>query len=403
MALAEALAAWTQHGRGEPLVRLLDRSLDGDGVPRAWPLGTWWPVLDLLAAARRARSDGWPETLDARAEGLFRAALRFSRPDGRALWGDAGDESSRGRLLRDWAEWVADPTLGAVVARWYPGRGSRSKPPGVPPLPAFACADRALAILRPDWSPHGNLIAVDQRLAAGPCQIALVGGGQEWFRDVWKGAEATGKARVTAWRTGAFADFLEWTFPTALGRVTRTALLLRGRDLAFLGEQVNQRGEAGLRISLGVGVRTRSIEGSRALQLVPGKGPLARVVPLALGMAPGLGASGVFQESNGVMSYRMAVAGRRAWLPLLVSWGVERARKPLRWQALTVTEKSQICPPDRAVAWRVWWSQTDCLVVYRSLGQPAARAFLGHQTKPSTRFLVAEFDEDGDFRPLLTV
>jgi hypothetical protein len=40
-------------------------------------------------------------------------------------------------------------------------------------------------------------------------------------------------------------------------------------------------------------------------------------------------------------------------------------------------------------------------VIYRSLGPHARRAFLGHQT--AAQFLIADFDEDGNLKPILTV
>jgi hypothetical protein len=244
---------------------------------------------------------------------------------------------------------------------------------------------------------------VDQRPAEDRCRLSLVGGGHEWFGPNWDGAEITGRARVTVWHTGAYADFLEWTFPTARGRMTRTALLLRGRDLALLAEQVEGPGEAAFSLALGRGVRTKEVEGSRAIQLQPTKGPAARVVPLGLTMTRGATGRGSCEVVAEDLRLQSVVEGRRAWLPLLVSWGVERHRKPVHWRPLTVTEKSKVCRDDVAVAWRVWWSQADSLVVYRSLSRHASRCFLGHQTKNGTRFFVAEFDSDGDMRPLLTV
>ena len=47
------------------------------------------------------------------------------------------------------------------------------------------------------------------------------------------------------------------------------------------------------------------------------------------------------------------------------------------------------------------WGRDETYVVYRSLGPPARRAFLGHQT--AARFLIGEFDTDGDLKPILTV
>ena len=57
-------------------------------------------------------------------------------------------------------------------------------------------------------------------------------------------------------------------------------------------------------------------------------------------------------------------------------------------------------PPDTAFAARVTWGRDETLVVYRSLGRPALRAFLGHQT--TARFLVGLLHRPkGTVEPLL--
>ena len=93
--------------------------------------------------------------------------------------------------------------------------------------------------------------------------------------------------------------------------------------------------------------------------------------------------------------------GRRAWLPLLVSWDSLRNRKDVHWRVLTVSERSRIVGPDRAFAARVSWGRHETYVIYRSLGPPATRAFLGHQTR--ARFLVGLFTPDGTVEPILEV
>ncbi len=389
------------QGLGSRLARLLHRALDEEGVPRTWPVETWWPILNALAMARQRHEVVWPERLDRRLEGFVRAALRFTRPDGRAIGEGEADSAGRIKLMRTWADWLPDPAIASVVARWFPTRSRKAQAANAPPLPAFACSDRPLAILRPDWSPQGDLIAVDHRATDLPCGLTLVGGGRAWMGPHWLGADTTARPRLTAWKTGPYADFLEWTYPSERGRTTRTALLLRGRDLALIGELVEGPGESVQAFGLGPGVVTKALEGSTVVLLKAAKSGTARVVPLALPMTPS--ASGSCEVVNGRLTIRFLHSGKRGWSPLLVSWGTERARKPVRWRALTVTRKSKVCPADVAVAWRVWWSQDDSIVIYRSLAKHESSVFLGHQTKVGTRFFVAEFDEDGDMRPLLTV
>ena len=88
-------------------------------------------------------------------------------------------------------------------------------------------------------------------------------------------------------------------------------------------------------------------------------------------------------------------------MPLLVSWDGLRHRKRLSWRVLTVSEDAKICPPDLAFAVRVSWGRDETYVIYRSLGPPALRAFLGHQTR--ARFLIGQFTDEGTVEPLVSV
>ncbi len=92
---------------------------------------------------------------------------------------------------------------------------------------------------------------------------------------------------------------------------------------------------------------------------------------------------------------------RRAWVPLLFCWDRDRNRRGAFWRTLTVTERSRICGPEVAVAFRVGWGLSDSLVLYRSLARPATRAFLGCQT--SARFLIGLFSRAGKLTPLVSI
>ena len=96
-----------------------------------------------------------------------------------------------------------------------------------------------------------------------------------------------------------------------------------------------------------------------------------------------------------------AAAGRRCWLPLLVSWDSVRNRKNTAWRVLTVTERSKAVPPARAFAARVSWGRHESYVIYRSLGPPASRAFLGYRTH--ARFLIGLFTPDGNVTPIVKI
>jgi hypothetical protein len=86
---------------------------------------------------------------------------------------------------------------------------------------------------------------------------------------------------------------------------------------------------------------------------------------------------------------------------LLVSWDPLRNRQAIHWRVLTVSEESQVCPPDRAFAVRVTWGRRETLLIYRSLAPPALRSVLGHQTR--ARMLVALFDREGTVTPIVSL
>ena len=126
-----------------------------------------------------------------------------------------------------------------------------------------------------------------------------------------------------------------------------------------------------------------------------------RVLPVGLPRLPYETERGSFTEEGREIVLRQRQEGRRCWLPLLASWDPVRNRKGVQWRVLTVSEKSKPCAPETAFAVRVSWGRDDTLVIYRSLGRPAIRSFLGHQT--SARFLVGLFDKAGDVKPILKV
>jgi hypothetical protein len=86
---------------------------------------------------------------------------------------------------------------------------------------------------------------------------------------------------------------------------------------------------------------------------------------------------------------------------VLASWDPLRNRQAIHWRILTVGERSQVCPPDRAFAARVSWGRGESLLIYRSLAAPTLRSVLGHQTR--ARLLVALFNRDGTVTPIVTL
>ncbi len=410
--LSVAIGRWVEGGKAGLLGRWLARELDSDGVPRRLPIRDWPRCLEILAGARRQME--WPPGCEASIAGFVLASLRFTRPDGSLSCFDRGVRGRcRDLAARDWAEWYRGTGIARVVRWWFDSRGrSRSKETAPPPLPAWSASDRVLAILRPDWLADGDFLAVDHRDPRSPCRFELRGAGRTWLGPEW-GVGTIGpdgsasRSRPVRWLTGSMADLIEWTDRRDGARTTRSALLLRGRRLALISTLAERRGatwdaDPMLRLMTPPAVAAGPIKESRGLALAePGRRGAAHVLPIALPCLPYPIDRGSFRAVEHELILRQSPAGRRCWLPLLVSWDPERHRKPLNWRVLTVSERSRAVGPDRAFAARVSWGRDETYVIYRSLGPPAPRAFLGHQT--AARFLIAEFDTDGDFKPIFTV
>jgi len=406
-ALDEAASAWVGSGRGGPVARWLSRELDPDGVPRRLPVSEWAEGLRLLAGAVAARPAGWPDRFDAAAEGWFRALLRFSRPDGSAVFGPREPPAGCRALYRAWADRLSDPGLNTVLDWWFPRPTLDRHAP--PPLPADARPDRALAVLRANWVRDGDFLAVDHRAGGAATLFELTGSGRTWLGPSWDSAGpavAATRARPTLWVSHSSADVVEWSFRVGPARVVRTAILLRGRRVALLGEQWDGPGDPGaIRLALPDGVEPVPIPGSRGLILAAARGRAAsaRVFPVGLPRLDYPTDRGRFGVEAGALVLRQAApaGARRVWRPLLVSWDARRNRQAAHWRTLTVSEDGRECAPGVAFAARVTWGRDETLVIYRGLAGPGHRAFLGHQTR--ARLLVGLFTAEGEVEPLVKV
>lgn len=388
-------------------MRWLDRELDPDGVPHRLAVGAWLEALARLAEAGEARPSSSFEEIEARVDGWFRAALRFTRPGGVPVFCDGGTNQVGPEVFRSWAKRLEDPGLSTVLDWWFPSSAHRRHAP--PPMPSDARPDRPLAVLRPNWLADGDLIALDHRVPGPTTRFELFGKGRAWLGNAWTSPTVEGarvsKARPVRWTSGGSADHCEWSFRVGTARVVRSVVLLRGRRLAILGEQWEGPGDPGeFRMGLAESVQAEAMPESRALRLVPERArQRAQVFPIGLPRLPYETERGSLRQVGRELVLRqpMAAGQKRTWRPLVVSWDPDRNRRPAHWRTLTVTERSRECPPGTAFAARISWGRDDTLLIYRGLARPGLRAFLGHHTKAT--FLVALFDREGEVSPLVKV
>jgi hypothetical protein len=225
----------------------------------------------------------------------------------------------------------------------------------------------------------------------------MIAGGHDLLGPCWGGR--TGPARALTWTTGPYADLFEWSFRRGEARVIRSALLLRGRRMALLAEDISgPDATTSLALDIEPGVQAADRPGSPVVRLKAGRTLRAEVVPLGL---PATGGAGRLQVESGRLILAQDTPARRAWVPLLVCWDGERNRRGVSWRPLTITERSRVCGADVARAFRVAWGRGESLVIYRSLARPGLRALLGFQT--SARFLVGLFSTAGQLTPLVTI
>ena len=404
--LSRAVGSWVRAGDARSLTRWLDRELDSEGVPIRLAIPAWQECLAILAEAKR-RGHDWPEGWESRLGRLLLTSLRFARPDGSpAANRDEPDRGSRAtRIWRQWADWYPGTGVARVLRGWIaPGKTERA----APPLPAWSSSERVLSILRPDWRPDGDFLAVDHRDGRSCCRFELFGGGRPWLGPEWSvGAETapTSRPRPRTWITGAAADLAEWSYRLGTIQVTQSALLLRGRRLALISILAESRVPAGasvsMRLALPPMVAAATMEACRAVVLTaPKQRGSVQVLPIGLPCLAYPTDRGRFLVEGRELVLNQSSAGRRCWLPLLVSWDSDRHRKTLRWRVLTVSERARAARAERAFAARVSWGRDESYVIYRSLASPAPRAFLGHQTR--ARFLLGQFTTGGDVKPILS-
>ena len=349
--LARALCAWVRQGNSASLERWFARELGDDGAPIRLSIPDWRQCVRGLAEARHCRP-GWSKRVDRQALALLRSLLRFSRPAGTpttdfdAVELDASYRTSLAQLARAYAR-----SGEARVIGWWLSLPDALHVP--PPLPAWSSSRHVLAVLRGGWQKRDDLLVVDHRRREPQTRFELMGSGYSWLGPNWRltsTVAALSSARPGSWISNSVADLLEWSYRSSGLRCTRTALLLRGRKMALLGDQIDGKDLRGRSLEtefdLPAGVTAEPIPGCRGLLLRTSSGrATAQVLPVALPAVPYETDRGQFRvlDDHSHLTLSCMARGGRCWLPLLVSWDPRRHRKRLSWRVLTVAQDSKVC------------------------------------------------------------
>jgi hypothetical protein len=400
--LERALEQWTRRGNEHSLELWFRRELNSFGIPKRVPLSLWSSCLAKILNSARA-GNVWPASWEDPITRLFLATSWFSRKDGRAVTlfptsrpeppFDGIAAGGNSDAANEAARFVRKLTASTNESRSW----TRLRNPVESETP--------FAVLRPGW-PNDDFLAIDHRAAAAPAKIELHGAGTSWLGPLWKlsgdlGPTSTPKPQT--WFSNSAGSLAEWTFRAGKARVTHSALILGNRSLAFLSVLIEYPApvdtSSGMELVLAPDIVAAAAENVRAFTLKSArKGKSAQVLPIGLPSLPYATDKGSLAINEGSLVLKQSPAGRRCWLPLLVSWDGQRGRKNLHWRILSVSEQSKNVSPDTAFAVRVSWGRDETYLIYRSFAPPAARAFLGHQS--TARFFVGAFNRDGGVEPI---
>jgi hypothetical protein len=403
-ALQQALGDWARHGNGQPLTRWLLRELDSQGTPIRLPIAAWHDCLKCLLQAKAHHGD-CPSAWDQPITRLRETTFWFTRRDGLPV---THFEPTQPNNSGAWpSPYNTDASLDLCAEQASEHRMSKGHPNHE--RAAWGGSNRVLAVLRPGWPLGDDFLAIDHREPGSSCRFELYGRGRSWLGPLWtidRENATISRAKPRFWLCDPSADLAEWSYRAGPARISHTALVLRGRSLALLSVLVQRpfvaQPAVRLRVTLPPGITAAPAADSRAMLLAaPNKSGSAQVVPIGLPALRYPTDRGVFQAEDGALVLSQAARGRRTWLALLVSWDSQRRRRILEWRELTVSENSRKVQPEKAFAVRVSWGRDETYVIYRSLGPPAPRAFLGHQT--TARFVVGLFKPDGTVEPILKV
>lgn len=381
--------------------------LDGNGLP-AWSelpalrmLFAIWTRCQLMGA--QAPGGCLKDKAEIQFDWLIRQSIRMTDGNGRnVLSEDAGGDWNK-RLFTAAMEFAtADDAALAEMAfrgsKWKKGKTRRK---------VASASDHSewsrLGVLRSDWTRDAIGLAVSYG-----DQAALT---TELFsrrQTIWSGpsptlAKANGKTlkpverwEEVCWFDDKDASYLELQQSLEKGWKRQRQFLISRKDgFLYTADALVGDASADLEISnewpLHSEIEFLAAEENNEAFLNTDRRE-AIVLPLAMPEWRAARSSGEFKCEGGVLKNQLRGTGSALYLPMFVDLNAKRVLKPFTWRQLTVAQKLEIVPHDRAVGYRARVADTQWLF-YRSLAQRANRTVMGHNL--ATEFYVGRINKLG--------
>lgn len=388
--------------------------LDGEGVlsGQNWRLARTLLSCWTRAAAlgRQSKKGAFSDEALAQFEWLVRQSLRFSRVDGSQML--TPDSAVNCLPLLNAVVELSDDAVDHVIANCVlPGRNAKGQSRR---LPEAGCYSQwaQVALLRPDWSPLGERLAVN--FADGSIQAELTSGRHVLFSGLCDPSlhidgqplEVVDPWQEVCWFTDDDVDYLELEADLTGGwRVQRQLLMAREDHFLFMADAILGQSPANIQYACTwpapPQLSYRPEKETRECTIVGNNKPLAVVFPLALGEWRSDGWDhGEFRPTEDGLQLRQQTYGRGLYAPLFLDLKTSRLKRQRTWRQLTVGEGLHRPPPDVAVGYRVQVGNLQWLV-YRSLADIASRTLLGQNFY--NEFVLARFGRDGESESLIEI
>jgi hypothetical protein len=392
--------------------------LDGKGLVRSPQLAAMRPLTACwtrcAALGRKFKRGAWIQAADKQYQAHVRQAIRWSDGAGRPLL--AGHDALAWTVdFLAAAVRLSGPKDAAAAARSIFTSTSLAKAlpatKRTPPAPSYHSEWSALGVMRSEWSPRANVVAVDY--SSADMQLEVISRGRPMLTGAWTAESRLNGAPLTpagpweqvCWFTDPDVDFLEFCLEYEGGtRLERQILLGRQDEFLLIVDHLKHDATAALehayRLAAASGLAWRGEEETRDAVLVANK-PAARLLPAALPewrIDPRIGEL-LFVDGCVRLEERMTC--RALACPLFIDLNPRRVRKPCTWRQLTIAESLRVAPPDAAVGYRIQCG-ADQWLYYRSQGPRGNRTLLGQNT--SSEFLAARFvAKTGEIQELVQI